>query len=236
MLFGLWEVLIEDVRKWVKEKWYQIAHNGDKHLGEAGTQVDRIKSIGGAMNYFAKYMSKGDQTRPGNFTGRYWGKINAEMLPVPEAVSLPLDGKKAFQIRRIARRKMEDDVNRGFWRRFLESMDGETPNKVIGSRLGWEQGLAQLREGKEKLVWWRWNRGGVVDDEEFSFYVEPHLDQWICYKEFLMNRRSSMPKRWKARNNDRVRLLCDASAFVEAISRLDAPASSFAQWSRQKDA
>ena len=40
------------------------------------------------------------------------------------------------------------------------------------------------------------------------------------------------PRRWKARNNQRVRVLCDASLFVEAIARLDAPASSFLQFSR----
>ena len=110
MLYGLHGVPLEEVRTWVRETWYRIAHNGDKHLGKAGTQVDPIKSIGGAMSYFEKYPGKGDQTMPGNFSGGYWGEINIKHLPTVQPQTLELDEKEAAKIRRIARKKIQKDV------------------------------------------------------------------------------------------------------------------------------
>lgn len=233
MIFGLWGNSLAEIREWMDEAWYRIAHNGDKHLGKRAIRSEWVKTPTGAMNYFAKYIGKTDQTMPGNFSGRYWGKINSKRLPCIEPQSLDLPKKIAFQLRRWARKKIENDVNGSKWRRWLESMEGETPNYVLGSRLGWEHGLAQLRSGKEMLKWWRWNRGGAFNEDGFNFHIEPHLDQWICWKEFLTSRKGSMPKKWRARNNQRVRVLCDASLFIEAIARLDAPASSFLQFSRE---
>lgn len=236
MLFGLWAVPIEEVRQWMQEQWYKIAHNGDRHLGKAGTQVEKIKSVGGAMNYFAKYISKGDQTRPGNFTGRYWGKVNQKCLPLVEAQALELSAKKAFFLRRIARRKMENDVNRGRWRRWLEDMRERSWEGV--SRLDWQAAKSAYQGGAESVKMWQRIKEDTIKEEGMVFmlpacYLRMKYDRQH-FRIMLTNYR--LPRRWKARNNDRVRLLCDASAFVEAIRRLDAPASSFALWSRNEDA
>lgn len=230
MMFGLWDVPIEEVRTWIESQWYRIAHNGDKHLGKAGTQVERIKSVGGALNYFAKYLSKGDQTRPGNFTGRYWGKLNPEKLPSAKAHPLELSEKRAFQLRRIARKKMESDVNRGIWRRWLE----EKREQWRGvSCLNWQLAKCSYQSRAERIpLWFRIDADSINVDG--MIFTAPAYDLLMKYDRehfgfMLPNIR--LPRRWKARNNDRVRLLCDASAFVQALARLEKPASSFREFS-----
>jgi hypothetical protein len=41
-----------------------------------------------------------------------------------------------------------------------------------------------------------------------------------------------LPRRWRLRDNDRVRLLCDASAFIEQLAWLHTPVGSFLRFSR----
>ena len=136
MLYGLHAVPIEAVRAWVRETWYRIAHNGDKHQGKAGTQVDQIKSVGGAVSYLVKYLSKEDQTMPGNFSGRYWGLLNKPHLPVVEPVTVQPDEKRALLVRRIARKKMQKDVEHSRWKRFLEKERAQFWR--MGGRIFWD--------------------------------------------------------------------------------------------------
>ncbi|SKB09580.1 hypothetical protein SAMN02745166_05164 [Prosthecobacter debontii] len=70
------------MRTWITERWYALAHNGDKHLGSAACELKPIKHHGGFINYLASYLGKSDQTRPGDFTGRYWGTFARARLPV----------------------------------------------------------------------------------------------------------------------------------------------------------
>lgn len=123
MLFGLRDEPLEALRAWTRDTWYRIAHNGDSHLGAAGTQVDPIHSVGGSMHYFTRYLAKGDQTMPGNFSGRYWGKINARLHPLAQAKELEVPPKMAAMIRRIARKKMQHDATTARWNRHLEHLD-----------------------------------------------------------------------------------------------------------------
>lgn len=237
MIFGLWSLPIEEVRDWFRVTWYEIAHNGDENQGNAGTQVDRIKSALGAMSYFAKYMSKGDQTRPGNFTGRYWGKINAKKLPLVEPQSIDLATEQSAQYARWARKKIEKDVNGSNWRRWLEEMRERSWQGV--TRLGWQVAKSAYQGGAERVPMWQRIEKEMVEIEGESF-VSPGWHLRMKYEREHFRRMLSdyrPPRRWKApKNNSRVRLLCDASRFVEAIARLDAPASSFLLWSRKKDA
>ena len=41
-----------------------------------------------------------------------------------------------------------------------------------------------------------------------------------------------LPKRWRPRDNDSVRLLCNASSFIEQLSRLQRPEGSFLKFSQ----
>lgn len=227
MLFGLGACLTT-VRDWMRATWYRIAHAGDAHGGVAGTQVDAIKSAGGAAHYLVKYLGKGDQTLPGNFSGRYWGKINGAALPVAEARTLQMPEAVAVGLRRIARRKVEKDVERSRWRRFFD----QNPQAwKMGSRLFWEALRAGRRQGKE-TVRWTARMGGNVEVDGASYYLPLHYEhlKWPVQLLTLYH----PPKRYRTKNNHRVRLFCDASRFMEQISRLDGePASSFLAFSRK---
>jgi hypothetical protein len=81
----------------------------------AGTQVDKAKSINGAMPYLTKDISKDDQMRPGNFTGRYWGRFNAQALPVCQTESIDLTGREGGVGLRWARRITQKHVENSRW-------------------------------------------------------------------------------------------------------------------------
>lgn len=240
MLFGLHGVELETVRTWTRETWYKIAHNGDKHLGSAATQVDQIKCIGGAVSYLVKYLNKGDQTMPGNFSGRYWGKINVAHLPAVEPETLELDEKEAAKIRRIARKKIQKDVENSRWKRFLKQEEEQFWR--VGGRLFWET-LKSAKQGSKprpdeegnfipQCLHWMFKdeRSIEIDGEKYT-----PVDPWQCLPfpyDYVRKDIRRVPKRWKPWNNDRVRMMCDASDFVQRIKRASTPAMSFAQWSR----
>ena len=239
MLYGLHGVELETVRAWVRETWYRIAHNGDKHQGCAGTQVDQIKSVGGAVSYLVKYLSKEDQTMPGNFGGRYWGLHNKSSLPAVEPLTIEPDEKRANQARRIARKKMQKDVEHSRWKRFLER-EHEQYSRV-GGRLFWEMLKSRRHSSNDKIdedgyrkprfLKWSFKDGWPVEVDGESYFSAPALHELPFSVDLLRRDVRQLPKRWKARNNDRVRIMCDAAAFMNGIERLDRPASSFRAWS-----
>lgn len=239
MLYGLHGVELEAVRAWVRETWYRIAHNGDKHLGIAGTQVDQIKSVGGAVSYLVKYLSKEDQTMPGNFSGRYWGRINNPFLPVVDPLTVEQDEKRGNQVRRIARRKMQKDVEHSRWKRFLEKERVKFWRN--GGRLFWDSVKSAKHGSKPKLdrhgelktprIRWMVKNGGPIEVDDQWFFM-PYEYRWeVVFVDLIRPDTRQLPKRWKPRNNDRVRIMCDAAAFMQGIERLDRPASSFRAWS-----
>lgn len=231
MLFGLHDEPLEALRTWTRETWYRIAHHGDRHQGSAGTQVDPIKTTGGAMGYFAKYLGKGDQTMPGNFSGRYWGKINAKCLPVAPAKALEVPDKMAATLRRIARKKMQGDVSSSCWKRHLEHLyrDGWQL-----SRLQWERAKAQFHSGAQRIAVWTTLPAMQHREDGMTFSI-PASDTRLRYDREQFRgilHDHPLPRRWRLRHNDRVRLLCDASAFVAALARLDKPEGSFLTFSQ----
>jgi hypothetical protein len=210
---GLGDLELETVRTWFRETWYRIAHNGDKHGGNAGTQVDRIKSVGGAISYLAKYISKGDQTRPGNFTGRYWGVHNKAALPTATPKEIELPRKEANMLRRIARKKIQKDVEKSRWKRFMD----EKGRWSEFTRLDLER-LKMAKHGGAKSFKFQFKETGrVVEWEGRNFRVEGWRTV-TCATSYLAFHKS--PKRWRARNNETVRVFCDASAFVRKFAQL----------------
>lgn len=228
MLFGLNETPLAEVRDWVRAVWYRIAHAGDVHGGVAGTQVDPIKSPGGAAHYLVKYIGKGDQTLPGNFSGRYWGKINARLLPLAGEKVLEVPQSVAVRLKRIARKKMAKDVERSRWRQFF---DRNKQAWKIGSRQFWESLKAAKRQGKQTAPWVVRMGGKVETDDGIYFlpYEFVHLKQPVSLLD-----QYKLPKRYKPRNNSRVSLFCDASLFLKKISHLEGvPSSSFLAFSQR---
>jgi hypothetical protein len=240
MLLGLGNVELEAVRAWMRETWYRIAHKGDKHKGVAGTQVDPIRSIGGATSYFEKYMGKGDQTIPGNFSGRYWGKHNEKHLATVEPETEELDERTANQLRRIARKKVQKDVENSRWKRFLKAENEQYWR--VGGRLFWETLKSAKHGSKPKIdrhgelkiprILWMYQDKQAIEMDGVKYVP---LDPWRRHPfsvDLIRKDLRKLPRRWKSRNNDRVRMMGNASLFVAAIKRLDQPASSFLEWSK----
>lgn len=239
MLYGLHGVELEVVRTWVRTTWYRIAHNGDRHRGMAATQVDQIKSVGGAVSYLIKYLSKDDQTMPGNFGGRYWGKINKPFLPAVEPVIIEQEEKRALLVRRIARKKMQKDVEHSRWKRFLDR-EYEQYSRV-GGRLFWETLKSRRHSSKDKIdeegypkqryLFWQFKDGCPLEIDGELYYRPCEYGALPFCVDLVRRDIRQLPKRWKARNNDRVRIMCDAAAFMKGVERLESPASTFRAWS-----
>jgi hypothetical protein len=231
MLFGLSHEPVEQLRTWTRETWYRIAHNGDQHLGSAAVEVDPIRKVGGAMGYFAKYLGKGDQTMPGNFTGRYWGKVNAKRLPVATAKDLEVPHQIAATIRRIARKKMASDVNTSCWKRWLDRM---WKGNLRFSRLQWQRAKSQLHGGAQRIALWEHLPAmRFFDEGQWWLTSACHLRMRYDRDHFqIILKEHPLPKRWRPRDNDRVRLLCNASSFIEQLSRLQRPEGCFLTFSQ----
>lgn len=243
LLFGLHDVELEIVRAWIRETWYRIAHNGDKHKGVAGTQVDRIKSVGGAVSYLAKYINKGDQTMPGNFSGRYWGKINAINLPMVKPETLELDEKTGNQLLRIARKKIQKDVENSRWKRFLKGAGKQFWR--MGGRLFWDAVKSAKhgtkpkfdQDGERKVPRLRWmaKDGGKIEVDGVNYFMPFEYRMQLVFVDIIRPDIRRLPKRWKPWNNDRVRIMCNASDFVERILRAQSSGGSFLAWSRSAE-
>jgi hypothetical protein len=232
MLFGLRDEPLETLRTWTRQTWYRIAHNGDKNLGSACEKVELIKNTGGAMGYFAKYLGKGDQTIPGNFSGRYWGKVNAARLPVAPAKAIEVPRQIAATLRRIARKKMQSDVSSSCWKRHLEHLYRDGWHM---SRLQWEMAKGRLHSGAMRIPVWL-NLPAIHDKVDGVSFTVPASDFRVRYdREHFQQIMTShpLPRRWRLRHNDRVRLLCDASKFIAALARLDKPQGCFLTFSKK---
>ncbi len=231
MLFGLHDEPLEALRAWTRKIWYRIAHNGDKNLGVSCEQVAPVKSTGGAMGYFAKYLGKGDQTMPGNFSGRYWGKVNAARLPVALAKAIEVPHQIAATIRRIVRKKMATDVNTSCWKRHLEHLRSDGWRV---SRLQWETAKSRLHSGAAIIPLWS-TLPAIKHEEDGMSFSAPACELRIKYdREHFQQviKSHPLPRRWRLRDNDRVRLLCDASKFIAALARLDKPEGCFLTFSQ----
>ncbi len=109
----------------------------------------------------ASYIAKNDQTRPGDFTGRYWGTFAKKRLPVGELHTLELTPQQGVRVRRLARKKRRIDIERRRWRQFFKNINPRQPAPgpeygilikhpaVLGNRLWWEQ-LKSAHHGGRK--------------------------------------------------------------------------------------
>jgi hypothetical protein len=193
LLFGAPTHKARDV---IRECWYRIAHYGDKNLGSAAVQCDAVLSPTGATCYLADYFGKEDQTKPGNFTGRYWGVIGRKDLPTGERVSLVVPDEIAVKILRLARRKVRADVERSRWKKYL---GGE---RAGYSRLDVER-LRSCRSSRRSLTIQRQIPGCIG------------LSTCIVSTRLWCGVKSYKPKR-----NDSVNLLVSPETFLRAVMQM----------------
>ncbi len=88
---------------WVSLTWTEVVGSGDPRHLRAGTRVEEIRSREGVMFYASKYVCKLD-TESTEGCGRFWGIHNREEIPWAKVERVPLNGKQALQLMRIARR------------------------------------------------------------------------------------------------------------------------------------
>jgi len=67
--------------EFVSEAWFEVVRSATKSIFIAGTSVQKVRSVMGAMRYVSGYASKNDQTSPGKKVGRYWGVVGNKNIP-----------------------------------------------------------------------------------------------------------------------------------------------------------
>ena len=192
-----------EFRKWTARRWFEIVgSNDEKHL-RAGTGADSARSVAGAISYLAKYISKEDQTKPGNFTGRYWGVIGKEALPLAEVLASELAIPAMIKIQRWARKLIKVNMENSRWKNFLACKKGKRHLALFGaSRADWDRLRSAWHGGGRSLPIFSADSVGWISTrtvpDTFEFGFKP-------------------PVKWRMRNHTTVRLLCDASAFWSSI-------------------
>jgi len=208
LLFGAGE--LSNAREWIAATWYRIAHDGDVNKGKAGTQCDAVISPSGAAAYLTTYLGKSEQALPGNFTGRYWGIIGREKLPLGELQNIEVPDDVVKRILRLARRKVKADVERSRWKHLLNKGMGKTGM----TRFSLETALSQ-RATRRSCTLYRHQEsidlgGGMVTK---AGLVRTDIST-RCIKP---------PARYRPRRNDVVHLVCDVSQFLRAVQSLEKP-------------
>jgi hypothetical protein len=192
--------------------WARIVASGDPKHVEAGTEVTAVRSYGGVMAYVTSYISKDDQTLPGNFTGRYWGKLNAAKLPVVPTTTYEVTERQAIQINRWKRtltRKYQEQSRWNTWAKLWKKLPG---------KYNW------LSRTEFEHAWTQRNAPPERNATLFEVFIAKgdHWD-WMPWSallpEFCEGKKLRPPRRVRQWNNSGGSLLCDASGFWEAVQR-----------------
>jgi len=122
--------------RWLAEAWYETVGSGDeRHLG-AGTQAQRIRNRRGILYYASKYMSKPAES-PEFWTGRVWGVVGRDLLPVI-LVTFELTWSQFYRVRRVLRGWLERKLGRKMWSRFRgQGMTAYLDNDTFKSVMVW---------------------------------------------------------------------------------------------------
>jgi len=137
--------------EFVSEAWFEVVGSGDEKHFKAGTSVERIRTLMGAMRYVSGYASKADQTLPGKKVGRYWGVVGRKNIPRGRPETMVLNHAESKFVLRTVRRYMQS-VNRQTRIRRVAKQVGLKPAELISFGGWFERG--ELNWGK------RLRRGG----------------------------------------------------------------------------
>lgn len=203
LLLGIPQQSLESFRTWTALEWFKVVGSGDdKHL-RAGTGVEAAKSANGAACYLAKYISKDDQTRPGNFTGRYWGVIGREQLPMSSVQTVLLDERSMIKVQRWARKLIAVNMKKSRWNNFLASKKGERHRAMFGESMqDWDRLRSAYHGGGQHLAFIGENSSGWISTLAVRSTYEMRL---------------SPPAKWNVCSNTTVRLICNAPAFLNML-------------------
>jgi hypothetical protein len=207
IVFGLGEgpAALQSWKDWVDRAWYEVVGSGDeKHLA-AGVNSKWVESVGGAVGYLVKYLGKDDQTRPGDFTGRYWGYCNKKTLPLAPVRKEEITEREAVLTRRVFRKIIESQIKQrrmkrtveriGVWHQFgATAMDVEAWHANPGCERFLPRVTPQFT-GPTRLNF---------PQPSTEFGVVPSLP-------------FRMPPKYKCRQNHTITLFCDASKVAAQL-------------------
>lgn len=195
-------------KKWIDLAWYEIVGSGDERHFRAGVTSEWVRTRGGAVSYLTKYLGKDDQTRPGDFTGRYWGCFNKDALPLAPVRREEKTDREAVLIRRVIRKLTASQVNArrkqrlvkklGFWSKVGASvMDMEA----------WHANPGCPRFLPSVSPQWTGPSRLTLPNPEGS------ENMWAPPLPFRM------PPKYRVRNNLTATLFCDASAVAAQLEK-----------------
>lgn len=95
LVWGLYEVDIEEVREFVKNAWWEVCGELSGDHFKAGTRVERLRHYRGTMSYISKYMSKDDEKELK--VGRWWGVKGRANLPSARKVVFDFLNKEKYK-------------------------------------------------------------------------------------------------------------------------------------------
>jgi hypothetical protein len=121
--------------EFVSEAWFEVVGSGDQKHFIAGTRVEKIRTVMGAMHYVSGYASKSDQTLPGRKVGRYWGVVARKNIPWGQPETIALNQAESKLTLRTVRRYIQS-VNRQTRIRRVARQVGLKPSQLI-SFGGW---------------------------------------------------------------------------------------------------
>jgi hypothetical protein len=114
-------------REWVAQAWYEVAHNGDKHLGSAGTRTESVRSARGVMFYAGKYLAKLPEGASAEDwaagVGRWWGMRNPENIPWASRIVRKLFPYESSIV--MAAMLAHAELSPGQWKRVTVYGDGD---------------------------------------------------------------------------------------------------------------
>lgn len=200
LLFG---APTEKARDVIRDCWYRIAHYGDIHRGSAAIQCDSVISPTGAACYLTTYLGKDEQTKPGYFTGRYWGIIGRKYLPLGEVVTMDAPDEVVVKMLRLARRKVRADVERARWKKYLG-----------GERAGYSRvDIERLRSSRATRK---------------SLKIIRSIPGTVGVSECIVSTRCFQGvKAYKPKRNDSVNLFISPSLFLRAVLAMQVPECPF---------
>jgi hypothetical protein len=104
----VWGAAYADLIQFCGSAWYEVVGSGDiRHLN-AGVRVERIHTPNGVKSYCAKYLAKEDlgEVNQNEGLGRFWGVINAEVIPWAVEIINDLNSEEVNSLLRLMRRFM----------------------------------------------------------------------------------------------------------------------------------
>lgn len=125
LVWGVYSIDIEELREYVSEAWWAVCGELSADHRQAGTRVERLRSINGVMSYVSKYMGKEEEADLK--VGRFWGVKNKKDLPIAQIIVIDFLEKEQY-LKVINFMRVYANLPEGRWNSLQIFMDG---NKLL---------------------------------------------------------------------------------------------------------